>query len=148
METAGDILALVADGDPALRRVLKRLLERAGCRVCLAADGEQALAEMRRRPPALAFLDLEMPTRGGLETIAEARRERALDATRLVLVASHHLSPRWEEAARRGADAMVSKPFCPADLLGRIQEWTQTVRAGAAGGDAAVSPERASDPEV
>ncbi len=137
---------LVAESDPVMRRVLHRLLERSGHRVALAEDAEQALAEMRREPPAVALLAADLPPRGALEVLREARRERALQACRFILLTARYRRADWQEAERSGADAMLPKPFSPAELLGRIREWTQT--ALPAPGDAAAAAGGAPEPEV
>jgi len=145
--SASGMTLLVADADPAVRLALQRLLERSGYRVCLAADGEQALAGLRRARPAMALLDTDMSPCGALEVLAEAGRLGILGDTRVVLLTARFRRSEWEEASRCGAEAMLSKPISPADLLGRIQEWTQTAPTRAAG-EAPAAAMRAPDPEV
>lgn len=136
-EGGARVRALVADREPAARLALGRLLERCGCDPCLVRDAERALEEMRRRPPALALIDSDLPSRGGLDLVAEVRRDRSLDATRLVLLLPSFRPAEAEEAARRGADAVVRKPFSPAALSGRILDWTRTARSAQAAAPAA-----------
>ena len=67
---------LVVDDHPPLREVVGEVLERAGCRVRLAATGEQALEVARREPVAASFLDVHMPGLDGFETALRLRRIR------------------------------------------------------------------------
>ncbi len=69
---------LVADDEVQVRRVTRRLLERAGYRVVEAEDGREALSQFLRYGPqiSLAILDLAMPHKSGAETATELRTMR------------------------------------------------------------------------
>ncbi|NOY82362.1 MAG: PAS domain S-box protein [Kiritimatiellaeota bacterium] len=69
---------LVADDEVQVRRVTRRLLERAGYRVIEAQDGREALSVFLRYGPeiSLAILDLAMPHKSGAETATELRTMR------------------------------------------------------------------------
>jgi two-component system KDP operon response regulator KdpE len=139
---------LVADGEACVRRALSRLLEQAGYRVGLAADAADALAELRREPPDLVLIDVDLPGGPGLRVLADARRGGRIACSRVVLLTRRWRESDWAEAARRGAEALVCKPFSPADLLNRIRDWTAPVRSGAAAEVAAAGAGRPSEPEV
>jgi len=58
------VTLLIADDDPADRRLLRRAFERVGCRAHIeeVADGRALAARLRRDdPPDLVLLDLNMP---------------------------------------------------------------------------------------
>jgi hypothetical protein len=55
---------LITDDDPASRRLLEVRLRPLECDVATAGDGEQALIAIRKDPPDLVLLDLEMPRMG------------------------------------------------------------------------------------
>jgi two-component system, cell cycle sensor histidine kinase and response regulator CckA len=69
---------LLVDDEPTVRRLGRRMLERAGFDVVLAADGREALETFRARPDGFAcvLLDLTMPTLGGRETFVALRAVR------------------------------------------------------------------------
>jgi len=68
---------LLAEDDRHVRRVVRRLLQRAGYTVVEAADGEEAVRrfEEHRAALRLLLLDLELPRRSGPEALAEIRRQ-------------------------------------------------------------------------
>src|SRR5262249_9931687 len=70
------VTILIADDDPASRRLLHSTLKRLGHEVVAVADGSEAL-EILRRPdgPHLAILDWDMPELDGPE-VCRAIRER------------------------------------------------------------------------
>lgn len=62
---------LVIDDEPALRRTLRSILEKAGHTVTEAGDGKQAIAVFAANPADLVLTDIIMPERDGIETIGE-----------------------------------------------------------------------------
>jgi DNA-binding response OmpR family regulator len=139
---------LVADGEASVRRVLARLLEQAGYRVALAVDAADALGELRRETPGLLLLDVDLPGGPGLQVLEDARRGGRLGDARVVLLTRRWRESDWAEAARRGAEALICKPFSPAEMLGRVRDWTAHVRSGASAEVAAAGAGRTPEPEV
>jgi two-component system chemotaxis response regulator CheY len=113
---------LIVDDDPFIRKLIATTLEDiAGFELHQAQDGEEALAIAATTPPAIVFLDVNMPRLDGIDT---CRRLRALDgagrATIVMLTAAGH---ERERAARdAGADLFLTKPFSPLDLLRLVDE--------------------------
>jgi DNA-binding response OmpR family regulator len=112
---------LVADDEPALRRVLQRLLEAEGYVVETAEDGEEALARLLNptlTPVDLLLLDVHMPRRSGIEVL-RALREASSPVRSLVLSARI----RDEDVMKlysEGAVDFVAKPFSIHTLLARV----------------------------
>jgi PAS domain S-box-containing protein len=67
---------LVVDDEPAIRTLLRSMLEPVGYEVNEASDGNQALAAVERFDPHLVITDLVMPHKEGIETIAAIRQSR------------------------------------------------------------------------
>jgi DNA-binding response OmpR family regulator/HPt (histidine-containing phosphotransfer) domain-containing protein len=112
---------LVADDEPALRRVLQRLLEAEGYVVETVTDGEEALSRLLNpnlTPVDLLLLDVHMPRRSGIEVL-KALREASSPVRALVLSARI----RDEEVMKlynEGAVDFVAKPFSIHTLLARV----------------------------
>lgn len=115
--------ALIADDEPLLRADLKNRLGRLWPEllVCAeAADGNAALEAFERERPDIAFLDIRMPGRSGLE-VAEAIAERC----HIVFVTA--FDKHAVEAFERGAHDYVVKPISDARLqtmVARLKERT------------------------
>lgn len=113
--------ALIADDEPLLRADLKTRLGRfwPELTICAeAADGNAALQAFERERPDLAFLDIRMPGRSGLE-VAAAIAGRC----HIVFVTAYDLHA--VEAFERGAHDYVVKPVTDARLqtmVARLQE--------------------------
>lgn len=124
---------LVVEDDAAVRMVTRRVLERAGYQVLVAADGVEALGVVEHLEGELGAVvtDVTMPGMGGFELGAELRRRRP--RTRLL-----YLSGYVENlAAIRGpiepCSDFLGKPFTASSLLGRLrrlldQRWSTPAR--------------------
>jgi CheY-like chemotaxis protein len=112
---------LVIDDAATFRRGVARMLRRMGFVVQEAGDGAAGVAELAARPsPDLVMVDCCMPGMTGLEVIAHIRRDRAFDATRLLLVTGLEDGVAGELALMAGADAVLLKPFREAALLAQL----------------------------
>lgn len=100
---------LVADDHPVFRDGLVRALRtRPEFEVVgEVGDGRQALEEIRRLEPAVALLDVKMPSLDGLQVAHALSRDNL--PTRVVLVSAHAPSDVVYRAISLGAAAYVSK---------------------------------------
>ncbi|KAJ7580197.1 hypothetical protein C8J56DRAFT_962513 [Mycena floridula] len=111
--------ALVVDDDPLTRLMMKRLLERLGCRVTTAENGEIALGILLGPTPtpasdisepildqsesdciprfSIVFLDNHMPVLSGLQTVTKlrslGRTEFVVGVTANALITDQHVGP-------------------------------------------------------
>ena len=100
---------LIADDEPAIRRLLLQALEGPGRRFLLAENGKAALAAWARGGVSVLILDQVMPGPTGLEVVRRVRQSG--DAAPAILV-SGALSPDVVAAAGSlGGVECVSKPF-------------------------------------
>jgi DNA-binding response OmpR family regulator/HPt (histidine-containing phosphotransfer) domain-containing protein len=112
---------LVADDEPALRRVLQRLLEQEGYVVETVEDGEEALARLLNpnlTPVDLLLLDVHMPRRSGIDVL-RALREASSPVRALVLSARVRDADVLKLYGEGAAD-FVAKPFSIHTLLARV----------------------------
>lgn len=113
---------MIVDDDPFIRKLIATTLEDvAGFSLYEASDGQHALALAGEVPPAIVFLDIEMPRLNGIET---CRRLRELpggrEATIVMLTAAGAEQER--EARAAGSDMFLTKPFSPLALLKLVDE--------------------------
>lgn len=112
---------LVADDEPALRRVLQRLLEQEGYVVETAEDGEEALNRLLNSsltPVDLLLLDVHMPRRSGIDVL-RALKENGSTVRALVLSARVRDGDVVSLLGEGAAD-FVAKPFSIHTLLARV----------------------------
>jgi len=122
---------LLVEDEPALRRLLARLLNMNGFAVTEAADGIEALQLVSGQDgaPDLLVSDVVMPRMGGLELAVELR---LLHPQLPVLFISGYTDNLFLESEElRHGTSFLAKPFPPQALIGKVKEIL------AAGGNAA-----------
>ena len=124
---------LVVEDEPAIARLIRDYLERAGFAVRTAADAPTATTIARADAPDLVVLDLGLPGGDGLDVLRALRSSslaprpgeapaRALAPPTPVIV----VTARGDETDRvvgleLGADDYVVKPFSPRELVARVR---------------------------
>ncbi len=112
---------LVVDDDMVIRQLIGINLELEGFEVHLAADGEEALKQAVELMPDVVVLDVMMPRLDGLEVARRLRADPRTSGMRLVLVSARAQAADLQRGEDMGADAYVTKPFEPDDLVGVVR---------------------------
>ena len=107
---------LVAEDNQVNSMVIRRYLERLGCRVDLSSNGQEAVEAFVSDPRAydLVFLDYEMPVLDGYEATLEIRRyeaDRNLEPTPIVGISAHTLADTIERLRHAGMNDFLPKPI-------------------------------------
>ena len=100
---------LIVDDDPASRRLLEVRLRPLQCDVATASNGEQGLSAIRKDPPDLVLLDLQMPRMGGIEVLRTLRKEGVEVST--IVITAHGSIEVAVEAMKEGAFDFITKPI-------------------------------------
>ena len=108
---------LVVDDDPAVRSLVRDVLELEGYEVDLADDGFSALRRLASGRPDAVVLDVMMP---GLDGHGVLSRIRSSDGGGelpvIMLTAAADDEQAWQ-AWSGGVDYFLAKPFDPSELL-------------------------------
>lgn len=104
---------LVADDNTINLRVATRVLRDMGHSGVLVTDGDKALKAMEQQRFDLVLLDVTMPNRDGLSTLAEIRlrEKRGQTRTTVIMVTAHDLPSDRQRMLSAGADGYVAKPL-------------------------------------
>jgi len=108
---------LVVDDEEAVRKFLVGVLANAGYEVVAASDGHEAQELLEARVD-LVVMDLVMPNREGIETIAAFHRARP---ELKIIAISGHGDTFLNVATRLGACATFAKPIGPDQLLDAVR---------------------------
>ena len=111
---------LVADDNDVAQRLCKRVLEKAGFGVLIAADGLQAVDIAFKERPSMILMDVAMPGIDGLEAMRRIKTE--MPALPIVIASAHSMSSDRERFLAAGADNVLSKPFRLADLISIVEQ--------------------------
>jgi DNA-binding response OmpR family regulator len=106
------------DDDPAIRRVLRTVLEGEGYEVAEAEGGIQGLRLLRERAFDLVVADLFMPDGDGLEFLTRLKPREAGVPVLVISGGSAHLRSGGLDLARLlGASRTLAKPFRPSEVV-------------------------------
>src|SRR5437764_11958537 len=112
---------LLVDDDHGFRALLRATLEIVGVEVEEAGDAQQAEAAIARRPPDVAVLDVHMPGRDGIELCHELKGDPRTSGVGVILLTGDAADGASGRAAEAGADAFLTKPFSPLQLLAVVE---------------------------
>ena len=115
-------LIMVVDDEPAMSRILQRLLTGEGYRVITARDGEQALKALENNVPDAVLLDLMMPGMSGREI---CRRIKETWPQIKVIYLSAQAPPRDLDefkTLQNEADGYITKPASGEKILSTLEE--------------------------
>jgi two-component system, OmpR family, KDP operon response regulator KdpE len=109
---------LVIEDEPAIRGVLRVLLEAEGYRFIEADTAMRAEIEARSHKPDLLLVDLGLPDGDGLKVI---RKVRAWSPVPVIVLSARTMEEQKIAALDAGADDYVTKPFSAPELLARVR---------------------------
>ncbi len=119
---------LVADDDPAIHAVFRRLLKPMGVRLVSCLDGDSVESRAQEEHPDLVFLDVLMPGQDGTDVCRQLRKasQTALVPI-LMLSASGDLDDRLK-GLDAGANDYIVKPIELAEVIAKVRTYLELSR--------------------
>ena len=109
---------LIAEDDPAARKLLSKFLTAKGFDVVAEPDGTRALHRFVSDEPDLVLLDVNMPEMDGWDVLREIR---SIAPTPVILVTVNDATADKVQGLSEGADDYVTKPFDLPEIEARIR---------------------------
>ena len=122
---------LVAEDNRVNQALARRLLEKQGHTVTIAADGREAIAAFEKDRFDLILMDVQMPEVDGFQA-TEAIRQQEKGEQRIPIIAltANAMSGDRERCLAAGMDGFVSKPIDVAELTDAIAKLVSGAGAG------------------
>lgn len=117
---------LLVDDEEINRHVGKRILEKIGCKVDVAADGEKTLAMTAAFAYDIVLMDIHMPGLNGIEATRLMRaREEKESLRKMVIIAltANGLPTTKERCLAAGMDGFIVKPIQLEQMVEIIGRW-------------------------
>jgi len=109
---------LIVESHAKSREYLRSILERLGHQVTQARDGTEGLELARLTPPAIAFIDILMPTMDGYEFVTALRRQSGQSTLSVILWTAAFLKPEALGVAQEcGVVHIASKTALPDEII-------------------------------
>ena len=115
-------LVLIVDDDERVREYVRVNLEMEGYAVREAGSADEGLAVLEEVSPDLILLDVMMPEVDGWEMLRRLRERHGIDSIPVVMFSGKVDEGIAGEAAARGAQGFVGKPFDPQELIERAKQ--------------------------
>lgn len=130
MSTQTILRALVVDDSAVIRELITVNLELEGFTVVAAEDGLAAVALAADLGPDVITLDVMMPRLSGLETLVRLRGDPRTAQIPVVMVTGRAQGVDLARGEQAGADAYLTKPFEPAELVAVVTRLAREGRRG------------------
>jgi PAS domain S-box-containing protein len=120
---------LTVDDDPALTRLLCRILEQENYRVLAAGDGGEGLRMAGAERPDLILLDLNLPDMSGLEVCRQLKASAATCAIPVIFLTAAEQEENECRCFEEGAVDFLRKPVSRAQLCVRVRNALEIMAA-------------------
>lgn len=112
---------LVVDDSPTEIHVLRKILEKEGFNVEVAANGEEGVTLAKSLMPDLILMDVVMPVLNGFQATRQLSNDSATSEIPVIMVTTKDQETDKSWAKRQGAADYLVKPVTPADLLSKVR---------------------------
>lgn len=112
---------LVVDDVTAQQDLICRTLQNAGISVNRASDGDEVMKRIEQEKPDLIVLDLIMERMNGFEALRELRENAKTQKIPVVICSTKSTDFDKTWSLDLGADAYITKPFEPEQLVSIVQ---------------------------
>ncbi len=115
---------LLVDDEKNFVIVMKSRLENAGYEISAAYDGLEAIEKVSQERPDLIILDLVLPKMDGYKVCQKLKSDDKYKGIPIIMLTARGKGLDLERivAMEFGADAYLTKPFEPKELLSKIKE--------------------------
>jgi excisionase family DNA binding protein len=124
--TSGGPVVLIVDDDRRLREYVRVNLEMEGYSVREAGNAEEGLTVLEESTPDLVLLDVMMPEVDGWEMLQRVQERHGVGAIPVIMFSGQIEEQAVAEAASRGAQGFIGKPFNPQQLIDQTKQLLPT----------------------
>jgi adenylate cyclase len=114
---------MLVDDDPALRDLLRQMLELGGYTVHEAEDGLDALDKLEEMIPDAMILDVMMPNMDGISLLKVLRQQADTADLPVIIVSGKTQKKAIKDGMQAGANEYMCKPIAYEELLLNIRRF-------------------------
>lgn len=119
---------LVADDDPAIHAVFRRLLKPMGVHLVSCLDGDSVETRMHEEHPDLVFLDVLMPGKDGIDVCRDLRKTSASSLVPILMLSARGELDDRIRGLEAGANDYLVKPIHLAEVVAKVRTYLEISR--------------------
>jgi two-component system cell cycle response regulator len=120
---------LLVDNSPVNHDLMRSIVEPFGYEIVSAKSVADGLERARQAPPDIILSDLHWPEASGYDLLQAVRKDPKLRALPFIFISSTSWPEREvADGLSRGADAFLSRPVDPQEVLHRLEESLKKAR--------------------
>lgn len=112
---------LIVDDDAMNRKLAGMMLKKGQHEVEAVDSGDAGLSMLRESSFDVLLLDVEMPGKNGIETLAQIREQGLGEGMRVLFLTGNEESEVSDAIRDLKADGYIKKPFKPQELLAAVE---------------------------
>ncbi|XGV97481.1 MAG: PleD family two-component system response regulator [Leptolyngbya sp. BL-A-14] len=121
-------IVLIVDDSPTVREMVSEQFRKSGFSVVEAVDGEEAIEKITAKVPDVVVTDIVMPRKNGYELCRWIKNDPRTKQIPVIMCTSksEEFDVYW--GMKQGADAYITKPYHPPDLLDAVKKLLQQAK--------------------
>lgn len=127
INSTGQVLSgvsvLVAEDQEMNQKLIQKVLEKRGAKVCLEDNGKKALQKCHTEEFDIILMDVQMPVMDGLESTKEIRKFN--ENIPIIGLTAHAIPEEQKKCIAAGMNAVITKPFETKKLIQTIKNLTE-----------------------
>jgi twitching motility two-component system response regulator PilH len=114
---------LLVDDSPAMLNEMKEAVSSVDAHVITATSGKEAIEKAKSDKPDIIFMDIVMEDLDGFGACRDLKGDASTKDIPIVFVTTKNNRADRLWADKQGADALITKPFKPEELLEQIARY-------------------------
>ena len=111
---------LLVDDSPAQLNEMKQAVSSVNAHIVTATSGKEAIAKAKADMPDIIFMDIVMEDLDGFGACRDLKQDAATKDIPIIFVTTKNNRADRLWADKQGADALITKPYQPEELLEQI----------------------------
>jgi two-component system sensor histidine kinase/response regulator len=126
VESLNRVRVLVAEDNAINQKIVRIMLQKAGCEVLAVDDGNKAVEAVQTSPIDLVLMDLHMPQLDGLQATRQIRAlESSVNKVPIIALTASAFTDDRDRCLEAGMNDFITKPIKLDYLLQKCTFWAE-----------------------
>ncbi len=121
MATTEKINVLIVEDDSFLANIYKTKFEMEGFKISVSENGEVALADVKKKKPAIILLDILLPKLDGFAVLSKLKEDKDTKDIPVILLTNLGQKDDVQKGLEMGAvDSIIKDNFTHSEVVGKV----------------------------